>query len=200
LPEERTFSHLVVIGSSAGGIEALSRLVSTLPEGFQAPIVVAQHLDPDEMAKVALDSTRNLSAELRRSEAEDNLTRALRDLLEVAVPPGIQARLSVEGDESLVPGHVRGQLFLILREAVRNAVTHSGCIRIKVGLEIIPDKVVGSVEDDGRGFDAQGTGSASVGLRSMKERTALLGGEFRLAPEPGVGTKVVAFIPLARER
>src|SRR5579863_5602467 len=38
--------HLVVIGSSAGGIEAISVLVSTLPPDFPAPIVLAQHLDP----------------------------------------------------------------------------------------------------------------------------------------------------------
>jgi two-component system CheB/CheR fusion protein len=36
----------VVIGSSAGGIEALSRLVASLPADFPAPIVIAQHLDP----------------------------------------------------------------------------------------------------------------------------------------------------------
>jgi two-component system CheB/CheR fusion protein len=39
-------SQLVVIGSSAGGIEALSRLVASLPADFPAPIVIAQHLDP----------------------------------------------------------------------------------------------------------------------------------------------------------
>jgi len=39
-------SHLVVVGSSAGGIDALSRLVSGLPKSFPAPLVVAQHLDP----------------------------------------------------------------------------------------------------------------------------------------------------------
>lgn len=39
-------STLVVVGSSAGGIEALSKLVSTLPAGFPAPVVLAQHLDP----------------------------------------------------------------------------------------------------------------------------------------------------------
>ena len=39
-------SQLVVIGSSAGGIEALSRLVASLPPDFPAPIVIAQHLDP----------------------------------------------------------------------------------------------------------------------------------------------------------
>src|SRR2546421_11859518 len=37
---------LIVVGSSAGGIEALSVLVSTLPADFPAPIVLAQHLDP----------------------------------------------------------------------------------------------------------------------------------------------------------
>jgi two-component system CheB/CheR fusion protein len=42
-----TSTHsLVVIGSSAGGIEALSILVGTLPENFPAPVVLAQHLDP----------------------------------------------------------------------------------------------------------------------------------------------------------
>src|SRR2546423_865425 len=38
---------LVVVGSSAGGIEALSILVSTLSADFPAPIVLAQHLDPN---------------------------------------------------------------------------------------------------------------------------------------------------------
>ena len=36
----------MVIGSSAGGIEALSRVVASLPADFPAPIVIAQHLDP----------------------------------------------------------------------------------------------------------------------------------------------------------
>ena len=44
--EETRESSLVVIGSSAGGIEAISVLVSTLPADFPAPIVLAQHLDP----------------------------------------------------------------------------------------------------------------------------------------------------------
>ena len=38
---------LVVVGASAGGVEALSTLVSVLPAGFPAPIVLAQHLDPN---------------------------------------------------------------------------------------------------------------------------------------------------------
>lgn len=42
--------QLVVIGASAGGIEALSTLVSTLPAAFGAPLVVAQHLDPTRLS------------------------------------------------------------------------------------------------------------------------------------------------------
>src|SRR5688500_18257821 len=39
-------SDLVVVGSSAGGVGALSTLVKTLHKSFPAPIVLAQHLDP----------------------------------------------------------------------------------------------------------------------------------------------------------
>jgi len=39
-------SQLVVVGASAGGIEALSRVVASLPDDFPVPIVIAQHLDP----------------------------------------------------------------------------------------------------------------------------------------------------------
>lgn len=38
---------LVVVGSSAGGVEALSILTSSLPADFPAPIVIAQHVDPN---------------------------------------------------------------------------------------------------------------------------------------------------------
>ena len=41
-----TNKDLVVVGSSAGGVSALSTLVSTLNKNFPAPIVLAQHLDP----------------------------------------------------------------------------------------------------------------------------------------------------------
>ncbi len=54
--QEQDHSHtgeLVVVGSSAGGIEALSTLVSTLPPNFSAPIVLAQHLDPHHVSNLA---------------------------------------------------------------------------------------------------------------------------------------------------
>ena len=46
-------AQLVVIGSSAGGIEALSRVVASLPSDFRAPILIAQHLDPRRPSHLA---------------------------------------------------------------------------------------------------------------------------------------------------
>ncbi len=56
--QSSTQGELVVVGSSAGGIEALSILVSTIPSDFPAPIVLAQHLD--------VTRPSNLDAILRR--------------------------------------------------------------------------------------------------------------------------------------
>ena len=109
-----------------------------------------------EMMKTALEQTRNLSMELRRSETENGLVPALQDLLEVAVPDDVSAELSASGVESRLSDHQRGQLYLILREAVRNAVRHSGCRRLTVGLDITTEEVSGYVEDDGRGFEGNG--------------------------------------------
>jgi two-component system CheB/CheR fusion protein len=44
---DSTSNELVIVGTSAGGVEALSVLVSTLPADFPAPIILAQHLDPE---------------------------------------------------------------------------------------------------------------------------------------------------------
>lgn len=53
MDNEVAFAQLVVIGSSAGGIDALSTLVATLTPEFPAPIVIAQHLDPQRPSHLA---------------------------------------------------------------------------------------------------------------------------------------------------
>lgn len=140
-------------------------------------------------ARVALDSTRDLSMELRQPEVRRGLEAAFADLLRDIVPPTMSFDLSVGGDEALVTPEARTQLFLILREAIRNAVTYSECRRISVKLAITPDKIVGSVEDDGQGFQAVNE-TAGQGLRLMEERAALLEGTIEISSAPGEGTKV----------
>ena len=152
------------------------------------------------MAREALDSTRNLSVELRRPEVRRSLEAALADLLRDVVPQEVRSSLSVEGDEDAIPSDTRDQLFLILREAVRNAVKHSGCNRLAVELVVTPERAVGCVEDDGRGFDPEEASARSHnGLRSMEERASLVGGSLSVVSAPGEGTKIKVSMSLKEE-
>src|SRR5215207_3373876 len=47
------FRQLVVLGASAGGIDVLTAILSRIPDGFGAPILIAQHLDPQRPSHLA---------------------------------------------------------------------------------------------------------------------------------------------------
>jgi PAS domain S-box-containing protein len=156
-----------------------------------------------ESTRLALDQTRALSAELKRlqeEELEDGLEAAFRTLAGTAVPDSMEVEVSVSGEEPEVPNAIAMQVYLAMREAIRNAVKHSGCSRIGVTLDVGDGEVVGSVEDDGEGFDPEAVGKATpswgVGMRSMRERAEMLGGSFRIDSKPGAGTRVELRIPL----
>ncbi|CAA9484928.1 MAG: Multidomain signal transduction protein including CheB-like methylesterase, CheR-like methyltransferase and BaeS-like histidine kinase [uncultured Rubrobacteraceae bacterium] len=73
MSEDRKNTHLVVVGSSAGGIEALSTLVSTLPEGLDAPVVIAQHLHPERESRLPEILGRRSSLPVRTVVDHDHL-------------------------------------------------------------------------------------------------------------------------------
>jgi signal transduction histidine kinase len=150
-------------------------------------------------ARDALEATRDLCRELREPLAATGLEDALADDLGAVAAPEVQARVSVRGDESLLAPPVRDELFLILREAVRNAASHSGAGRIAVELAVGGEAVTAVVEDDGHGLEPARPGRAGgTGLASMAERASLLGGTVGLSSSPGSGTRVEVAIPLPR--
>ena len=162
------------------------------PESAAAKMQLARRI-----VKEALESTRDLSMELREPQVRRGLEAALANLLRDLVPPTVESSLSVEGDEALVSPEIRSQLFLILREAIRNAVAHSGAAHVAVEVDIGQERVVGRVEDDGRGFDPDEVRTAgSGGLRAMSERATLVGATFDLFSAPGRGTTIKVYIPL----
>src|SRR5215468_7930196 len=65
--------QLVVIGSSAGGIDALSTLVSTLSPEFPAPIIVAQHLDPSRFSHLQEILARRSNVPVRTVQDRETL-------------------------------------------------------------------------------------------------------------------------------
>jgi signal transduction histidine kinase len=163
------------------------------PSKAQAKLELAK-----SMTQEALELTRNLSRELRSTSAEEGLEAALSELLSISVPQDIRTCVSVEGDESLLTSQVRDELFLILREGIRNAVTHSGASTITVEVDITEYRVKAAVEDDGRGFEPgeEAIQSGGTGLASMKERASLLGGTLALASESEKGTRIEVSLPL----
>jgi signal transduction histidine kinase len=103
----------------------------------------------------------------------------------------------VEGDEGLLPARTRDQMFLILREALRNAMAHSGMGLVRVVVRVAEGEAIGIVEDDGGGFDPdEAKRDGSGGLRYMEERTALLGGRLRVESAADRGTRVEVEVPL----
>jgi signal transduction histidine kinase len=162
------------------------------------PERAAERLDlARQTTRVALDQTRNLSAELKslqEEELSEGLEAAFGKLAESYVADDVGMDVSFSGEESAVPGPMGTQAYLAMREAIRNAVRHSGCSRIGVKVEVRDGELHSVVEDDGEGFDieaaANATPSWGVGLRSMRERAEMLGGSLRVESEPGAGTKV----------
>src|SRR5436190_9592259 len=73
MAETASESYLVVIGSSAGGIEALSTLVATLPADFPAPVVIAQHLDPTRPSALQAILARRSTLPVRTVEEHEPL-------------------------------------------------------------------------------------------------------------------------------
>ncbi|WP_437994913.1 CheR family methyltransferase [Sorangium sp. So ce185] len=84
MTEARSRSQLVVVGCSAGGIEALCTLLSTLRAPFPAPIVIAQHLDPRRQSHLG-DVLRRRSELPVRTVASAS---PLEDGVVYVVPPG----------------------------------------------------------------------------------------------------------------
>jgi len=164
-------------------------------ERAERRLVLAQ-----ESARESLDLMHEFAKELRLSETSDGLRIALENLMRISVPGGVDYEVSLEGEEEHLPDYVRDQLYMVLREGVRNAVAHSGSDRIEVKVGITPKRVTARVRDYGTGLDAEDGTTEGLGLSSMKERVSLLGGSFGLVPEPGGGARAEVRLPLMREK
>ncbi|MEV0393643.1 sensor histidine kinase [Polymorphospora rubra] len=167
--------------------------------------------DPDRAAtKLATamttigDATRTiqqLSSELRRSVSDRGIEPALRNYLDHHVPPPVRIHLTVSDGVDALPPEVGEELYLILCEAVRNAVRHSDPTELRIRLGINGNRIDASVTDDGRGFDQSAAVATSYGgLLSMRDRAELLRGTLRLSSVAGHGTTVTVAVPLPGSR
>lgn len=144
-----------------------------------------------------LGDVRRLVSDLRTWEPEGGLESSLRSYLDSAKPAGMEYALRVNGDEFNLSSEIRGEAFLIIREAGRNAVRHSKAGKLLIQVNITPNELYAFIEDDGVGVDmACKQGMRNAGLCSMRERAALLEGEIVITSQLGRGTRVELLIPL----
>jgi signal transduction histidine kinase len=101
-----------------------------------------------------------------------------------AVSPGIMdIPLSMEQ---------RKNMFLILKEAINNAVKYAQCSEVKLNVEPQEGEIVMSICDDGAGFNPSNpTTYNGNGLKNMRARANAIGGELQIISVQGKGTEIV---------
>lgn len=163
----------------------------------------------------AVRTLDDLQAQLRASAAE--LRRLIYDLRpmklrELGLADSLQSwvREATRGSDMRGTTRIEGQavllgpsaeacLYRVAKEAVSNAVRHSGGHHVDVRLAFGADSVVLTVSDDGRGFAEGGSSlgqeGMGYGLRNMQERVRAEGGRMTIAPVDGGGTLLRAELP-----
>jgi signal transduction histidine kinase len=152
-----------------------------------------------EELRGAIADIRRLVYDLRPPALDDlGLLATLHQLAERYGAEGEQLRVVVEVPEDLphLPAAVEVAIYRIAQEALTNVVRHAQAKSCIVRLAVNEDVAL-DVVDDGVGIPEERSGG--VGLSSMRERAAELGGTCVIEPAPEGGTRVSVRLPLLKE-
>lgn len=152
------------------------------------------------LAQQGLDELRKLVYELRPSILDDlGLGPAIRSYVDSYLrPAGLQVDLHIGEMGSRLPADVETVAFRITQEACTNVLRHAKARRLELRVDRKAYVLLIMARDDGVGFDPeQGTKhKATLGLHGMRERAQLVGGTVQVLSVPGVGTTILARLPL----
>jgi signal transduction histidine kinase len=158
----------------------------------------------EELAKAevlrdhAMNQVRAVVRDLRRSPVgREGLGQALASYAhEITADAGIKVDTRIE--QLSMPPAVQLLCFQVAREAILNAVKHSGASTLRITLERTRGLAQLTVADDGKGFDGeQRSEEGHFGMMMMRERALASGGSLRIEWTPGGGTTVLATFPVA---
>ena len=159
---------------------------------------VRRHVDSiKKLAEASVNVIRNMTLLLRPSMLDDfGLVPALEwQAREVSKRSGMRVQVSADEGTGELPDALKTCIYRVVQEALNNCARHAQARSVKVMVEQERNRLVLTVEDDGRGFDAQRV--RGLGLVGMEERVHHLGGVFIVRSHPGAGTKVAVELPLA---
>jgi two-component system sensor histidine kinase UhpB len=187
--------------------EVLSQTLQSLPESVIIQPVYEQLKaglqQLNRLTQLTLDNIRILAQQLRPSVLDDlGLQAALRWLAEDSRQ---RLQLPVEVHLERIEETIRTQkcaalyettLFRIAQESLTNAARHAHAQHAWLSLTQNLHSIRLQVRDDGCGFDPSAS-HAGLGIAGMHERAALLEGKLTIISEPGQGTTVESYLPLA---
>ncbi len=186
------------LGAQLAGLNVqagtLRRLIGSDPEAADEVVVELR-----EELRGAIADIRRLVYDLRPPALDDlGLLAALHQLAERYGAQGEQLRVVVEAPEDLphLPAAVEVAVYRIAQEALTNVVRHAQAKSCFVRLAV-NESVTLDIVDDGVGIPAGR--SAGVGLSSMHERAAELGGRCVVEKDSEGGTQVLVRLPLPKE-
>ncbi len=119
-------------------------------------------------------------------------------LADISKHSDLQIDFKMVGFEDRVNPEIESILYRISQEALTNTLKHAAAGHFKLSIIKSYPQIIFLAEDDGIGFDAgefKGHQQA-LGLLSMRERAAMLGGKFTLRTSPGNGTRIRIEIPI----
>jgi len=153
-----------------------------------------------EASQIAGQMSQELTALIRAlrpiSLESKGLVVALRELTaNWARSTGIAAEVCVP-DHLPTTGDAEDALFRVAQEALANVGRHSGATRVTLTVLVEPDAIRMQITDNGHGFDLARAAGSGVGLNSMRERMAALGGALLTTSLPS-GTCITASVPRA---
>jgi PAS domain S-box-containing protein len=156
-----------------------------------------------EIATQAIDEVGRLARGLHPTVLDDHgLGVALsRYAAEYTKTHDIAVNLALcETDSCHLSSAVQITLYRILQEAMTNVARHSGAKSVSIQFTCTATSVEVAVIDDGCGFDAKAVAVSSqrLGIQSMRERAAMLGGTLSFT-SPRKGTKILVQVPLANQ-
>lgn len=134
--------------------------------------------------------------------ASGGLMDALKDLQSrLGGPPG--PALDLKLDPDCIHGLGRescDHLYRIAQEAAANAIKHANATRVTISIYADEQGLRLEVADDGRGVQSGRTGRVGLGLHTMHDRAASMGGAVHLESNAAGGTTVMCQVPLFRAR
>lgn len=104
---------------------------------------------------------------------------------------GMDVSVTITGNERRLQPYLEVMLFRAVQELLGNAARHGEATQVKVLMDMGEDRVRVSVDDNGKGFDPDAySQSSSLGLKLIRERAEMLGGNFEMDSQPGRGARI----------